>query len=246
MRAYAIGDIHGQLDQLVAAHRRIARDRRATGDHAAPVIHLGDLVDRGPESAQVIEYLRLGQAEGHPWLALKGNHDAMFERFLGDPGDRDPGLRADLTWLDTRLGGRETLRSYGVDADPARPVAAIWADAVARVPTEHRDWLIGLPLWHEMGDVLFVHAGIRPGVPLRWQTGTDMMWIRKGWLDYTGPLDWLVVHGHTVVDAPERRGQRVNLDTGAGYGQRLTAAVIEDGRVWVLEDGGRLELPGPA
>jgi serine/threonine protein phosphatase 1 len=241
-RVYAIGDVHGRLDELIEAHRRIAADRRGTGDLDAPVVHLGDLVDRGPESAEVVEYLLMGLAAGEPWVTLRGNHDAMFLLFLGDAQARDPGLRSDLTWLDPRLGGRQTLASYGVDVSDRRAVQAIADEARARVPVGHQEFLEALPLFHETTDAIFVHAGLRPGVPLARQAPVDLTWIRRGFLDDRTDHGRLVVHGHTVVDLPEHHGNRVNIDTGAGYGRPLTAVVVEGRDVWVLTEAGRVPL----
>lgn len=245
MRAYAVADIHGQADELRRVHALVAADRNRTGEEA-PVIHLGDLVDRGPASAEVVEYLRRGPSGGTPWITLRGNHDLMFRLFLDDPDRRDPGLNPDYTWLHERLGGGTTLASYGVDASPDRPLHDLWAEARARVPESHLVFLDNLPLLHRTEAAVFVHAGIRPGVPLIVQAPQDLMWIRKGWLDDTRDHGLLVVHGHTVVDAPEHHGNRVNLDTGAGYGDPLAAAFIDGREVWLLTEDGRMPLlPGP-
>ncbi len=242
MRTYAIGDIHGHLDLLRDAHDKIARDRLRTGDRDAPVIHLGDLVDRGPDSRGVIEYLRTGQDGGEPWVVLKGNHDRMFAGFLADPSWQDPGLRSDLSWLHPRLGGAATLASYGVRAAGDRPLAPVHAEAVAAVPQAHREFLAGLPTWRQRGDVVFVHAGIRPGTPMEMQAETDLVWIRKGFLEETRDLGVLVVHGHTALDMPKHYGNRVNIDSGAAYGGLLTTIVVEGRDVWTLEDQGRVPL----
>jgi serine/threonine protein phosphatase 1 len=243
VRVYAIGDIHGHLDKLVQAHALIAADRALTGDGAAPVIHLGDLVDRGPESAAVIEYLMAGPARGGPWITLQGNHDHLFLRWLDDPAWQDPMLRSDLDYLDSRIGGRQTLLSYGpATSDDPRD---LWHAAQARVPAAHRAWIAGLPLMHRTPDAVFVHAGIRPRVPLDAQSPADLRWIRTGFLDDRTDHGPLVVHGHTVVRTPEHHGNRVNLDTGAGYGHPLTVAVIEGREVAILSDRGRLPLPPP-
>ena len=242
MRTYAIGDIHGHLDLLCDAHDRIARDRRTTGDAAAPVVHVGDLVDRGPQSRGVIAYLHEGQAAGQPWIVLKGNHDRMFGGFLDDPGWHDPGLRADLGWLNPKLGGGTTLQSYGVRAASDRPVGPVHAEAVAAVPQDHRAFLGGLPVWHRRGEVVYVHAGIRPGVAMTAQAEDDLVWIRKGFLEDTRDHGFLVVHGHTALDAPQHYGNRVNIDSGAAYGGPLTAVVLEGRDVFVLGDGGRTAL----
>ena len=239
---YAIGDIHGHLDLLRRAHDRIAADRARHGTGAAPVVHLGDLVDRGPDSAGVVRLLRAGLAAGEPWVVLKGNHDRAFALFRADPPRRDPGLRAEFDWLHPRIGGAATLAAYGVRAAADRPLAPVWAEARDRVPPEDLAFLAGLPAHHARGAVLFVHAGIRPGVALADQTETDLIWIREPFLSHPDPHPWLVVHGHTAVAAPEHRGNRVNLDSGAAYGGPLTAAVFEGGAAFVLTDRGRVPL----
>ena len=113
MRSYAIGDIHGQLEMLHDAHARIAADRARCGGEDAPIIHLGDYVDRGPDSRGVVRFLREGLPRGENWVAIKGNHDRMLYEFMADPLWRDPGMKSDLSWLNPRLGGDKTLASYG-------------------------------------------------------------------------------------------------------------------------------------
>ena len=125
MRAYAVGDIHGHLGLLQGVHDLIATDMARNG--AAPVVHVGDLVDRGADSRGVIDWLMQGINAGRDWVVLKGNHDRMFWRFLRDPNETEPGLRPDLSWLHPRLGGVETLQSYGVRSPGDRPVAAVHA-----------------------------------------------------------------------------------------------------------------------
>lgn len=245
MRTYAIGDIHGHLDKLEAAHRLIAADRAGIGDAAAPVVHIGDLVDRGPDSRGVIAYLMRGIAAGAPWVALKGNHDRMFARFLGDPDSHDPGLREGLHWIDPRLGGDMTLASYGVAGAGERLLFDIHEEAVAAVPQTHVAFLGGLKLYYRRGAALFVHAGIRPGVPLDRQSEDDLLWIRRDFLDDTSNHGMLVVHGHTPVEAASHYGNRLDIDTGAGYGKALTAVVIEGDRVWQLDEGGRVPILPP-
>jgi serine/threonine protein phosphatase 1 len=249
MRSYAIPDIHGHSDELRRVHALIEADRARAGWDDAPVVHLGDLVDRGPDSAGVIEYLIRGPIGGPPWITIRGNHDFMFRLFLADPSLHDPGLSPRHMWLDAPLGGRRTLASYGIDADEDRPIADLHAEALAKVPEAHFAFLDSLPLAHATGPAVFVHAGIRPGVPIIAQAPQDLMWIRLGWLD-TAPVSMagapLVIHGHTVVDAPEHHGFRVNLDCGAGYGRPLVAAAVEGRDVWLLTEDGRVPLrPGP-
>lgn len=241
MPTYAIGDIHGHIDLLRAAHERIAADMAREGLRA-PVVHVGDLVDRGPDSRGVIDFLLSGMALGEDWVVLKGNHDRMFSRFMADPAEPEPGLRADLSWLHPRLGGVETLASYGVRSAGDRPVAKVHADALAAVPETHIAFLNARPSVFLREEAVFVHAGIRPGVPLEAQDETDLVWIRAGFLDDLRDHGALVVHGHTALDAPRHYGNRLNLDSGAAYGGLLTAVALEGRRAFLLTDGGREEL----
>lgn len=244
MRSYAIGDIHGHLDKLLEAHRRIARDRARTGDTDAPVIHLGDMVDRGPDSAGVIGHLAAGLAAGAPWVALKGNHDRMFAGFLNDPHFRDPGLRTGISWLEPKLGGLATLASYGINAGDRDP-EAVQAEALRRIPESHRAFLASRPALHLRGGLLFVHAGIRPAVPLDQQSEDDLLWIRAPFLDDNRDHGVLVVHGHTALTAATHHGNRVNLDFGAGHGRDLSVAVFEGRDTWILTEDGREALRAP-
>ena len=242
MRTYAIGDVHGQRALLAAAHARVAADRARVGDDDAPLVHLGDLVDRGPDSAGVLSDLIAGIGRGEPWLCLLGNHDRLFRRFLDDPSREDMRLRRGLGWLHPNLGGTATLASYGVAAAADRRVEDVHREALERVPEAHRAFLAALPLWEERGGTLFVHAGILPDMPLHLQEEDDLVWIREPFLTATEPHPWLVVHGHTVVEEPTHFGNRVDLDSGAGHGGPLTAAVFEGRDAWVLTEGGRLPL----
>lgn len=243
MHLYAIGDIHGHLGLLKAAHDLIADDmaRHGTGQ----VIHVGDLVDRGPDSRGVIDHLMQGQARGEDWVVLKGNHDRMFTRFLHDPDEPEPGLRSEFSWLHPRLGGAATLASYGVTKAADRPVPKVHADARAAVPQAHRDYLATLPTLHQAGESVFVHAGLRPGVPLDQQTETDLVWIRDAFLIEVESFGPLVVHGHTAIDHATHYGNRINLDSGAAYGGPLSAVVIEGREAALLTPQGRKKLPGP-
>ncbi|MDO5611957.1 MAG: metallophosphoesterase [Paracoccus sp. (in: a-proteobacteria)] len=237
MRVYAIGDVHGHLDLLRQAHDRITVD----GGADATVVHLGDLVDRGPDSRGVIAHLIAGQAAGRDWRVVLGNHDRLFLRFLTDRDWTDAGLSDRAHWVDhPGLGAAETLASYGVD--PALPRAALHLAALRAVPGEHAVWLAGLPHWHLHPLALFVHAGVRPGVDLQDQTQDDCVWIRRPFLDSAADFGPLVVHGHSPVKAPSHYGNRLNIDTGAAYGGPLTAVVIEPSGVWALTDQGRVPV----
>lgn len=242
MRSYAIGDIHGHIDLLRAAHARIAADKRSCGDTDAPIIHIGDLCDRGPDSRAVIEYLAQGIAAGENWIVLKGNHDRMLSLFLDDPKAQDPGLKVEYSYLHPRIGGSTTLASYGVENAGDRPLAPVHAEAIAAVPASHRRFLASRPTYFARGQVMFVHAGVRPGIAITDQTEDDLCWIRTDFLDFRGDFPWLLVHGHTALDAAVNYGNRVNIDSSAAYGGPLTAVVIEDREVAILEDGGRVAL----
>lgn len=242
MRTYSIGDIHGHLDKLQTLHGLIESDRDACGDPACPVVHIGDLVDRGPDSRGVIEYLRLGQAAGQPWVVLKGNHDRMFRGFMADPDYHDPRLRRDLYWLHERLGGVETLASYGVKGAGERFLHDLHAEALAAVPPAHIAYLDGLPTHCLRGECLFVHAGVRPGVDLHDQSEDDLLWIRNEFLTDDRDHGALIVHGHTPVGRVDCHPNRLNIDTGAGYGKAMSAVVIEGRAVWQITAKGRVPL----
>ncbi|MFB2533016.1 metallophosphoesterase [Paracoccus sp. p3-h83] len=242
MRIYAIGDIHGHLDLLRAAHQRIAADRALTGDASAPVVHIGDLVDRGPDSRGVIQHLIDGQRAGQPWVVLKGNHDRMFLGYLDDPHFRDPGLKSDKGWLNPALGGDATLRSYGVANPGDRPIGPVHAEARAAVPPAHRDWLTRLPTIHSHPLAVFAHAGIRPGVALHDQIEDDLVWIREPFLSDERDHGRLIVHGHTAIKAATHYGNRLNIDSSVAYGGPLSAVVIEPDGVFLLTDDGRQAL----
>lgn len=235
---YAVGDIHGQADALDRALGLIAAD----GGPRARIVFLGDLVDRGPDSRGVIERLIGGRARGRPWQVILGNHDRLFLDFLDGGALHHPRIRSGLLWTDPRLGGIDTLASYGVAAGPGADPAALRLAALEAVPGPHVDFLRGLPLTVVHDDLLFVHAGIRPGVPLAAQDPDDLIWIREPFLDWRDPHPWLVVHGHTALQHPEHAGNRVNLDGGAGWGRTLHPAVFEGRDCWLLTDTGRVRL----
>lgn len=240
MTLYALGDVHGQLDGLKRAHDLIARDA-GSGPGAARIVHLGDYVDRGPDSRGVVRYLREGAAQHPDWIILRGNHDRMFCRFVRSGTVHDDRIKSGLGWLHPRLGGVDTLASYGVTATEARPRDARRAAAEA-VPPEDLTFLEALPLVHETDELIFVHAGIRPGVPLAEQEEDDLIWIRDGFLDDDTDHGRLVVHGHTALDAPQHFGNRIDLDGGAGYGRPLVPVAFEGTDCFLLTDTGRVPL----
>ena len=220
MRLYAIGDVHGRLDLLRPMHERIAEEIARDRPDDWRIVHLGDYVDRGANSAGVIDFLIAARAADPRVLALGGNHDLGFLEFLGIP---------DPSGLFARFGGVETARSYGVRLDPrdGRAFAGQAAELRAAVPEAHRAFLRGLPYSLTFGDFFFCHAGIRPGVPLDRQEPRDLIWIRDAFLNYAGLHPKVVVHGHTPSPEAQVLANRVNVDTGAYQSNRLTALVVD-------------------
>lgn len=238
---YAIGDIHGHHDKLAQLVLDIEKD----GGPEAQIVFLGDYADRGPDSRGVLALLSEGRKAGRNWVFLKGNHDRMFEWFMEDAPRPDPHMMVELSWLHPRLGGDTTMASYGVDAGPRRRLRDVHTDARAAVPADHVAFLRDLRLSYETDDLFFCHAGIRPNVPLDQQDEEDLVWIRQEFHTHTTPHPKLIVHGHTPVDTVMHYGNRVNLDTGAGYGKPLSAAVFDQDGVWHLTPAGR-EILSPA
>lgn len=241
MRTYAIGDIHGHLELLKAAHERIERDDAAHGG-GGHIVHVGDLIDRGPDSRGVVDYLMRGQMAGRPWTVLKGNHDRFLPRLALQPEWIDPGLESGRHWLDhAGLGAGATLASYGITRD-GRSHDEILADVHRLVPKAHIAWLDQLPLTYQIPQALIVHAGIRPGVPIDQQTEQDLLWIRKGFLNDTTDHGILVVHGHTPVEAVTHFGNRLAIDTGAAYAGPLSAVVFDGDELAEVTDQGRIPI----
>jgi serine/threonine protein phosphatase 1 len=216
---YAIGDVHGRLDLLRTMHDDIARDIARHGCDWR-IVQLGDYVDRGSDSAGVIDFLIDRSEETGRIVSLAGNHDTAFLDFLALP---------DPEGLFARYGGVETARSYGVtlqleDRSAFRAGAQALGDAV---PDSHRAFLDGLAFSAVFGDFFFCHAGIRPGVALEAQDRLDLIWIRGEFHRHEGLYPKVIVHGHTPVAQAEILPNRVNVDTGAYATGRLTALVID-------------------
>ncbi|MGL4314845.1 MAG: metallophosphoesterase [Sphingomonas sp.] len=229
MRVYAVGDVHGRFDCLGQIERAIARDHAARAPIAeALVIFLGDYIDRGLGSNDVLDRLTQPGFAGLPTRYLIGNHEEAMLRFLADPRD----AAAWLNW-----GGAATLASYGITVSPAPTTGQLTTAQralAAALPKAHRDFLTQLELAIELGDYLFVHAGIRPGVPLSRQRRADLLEIREPFLSSELRLPRRVVHGHTVTADPVILPSRISIDTGAYATGRLTAAMIEDDRVDII------------
>ncbi|HEY0183542.1 MAG TPA: metallophosphoesterase [Rhodopila sp.] len=220
-RVYVIGDIHGCADKLAALHALIAADlsQRPTG--SAVLVHLGDYIDQGPDSAGVVTRLASGSpVPGLPVVNLLGDH----ERMLLDALDGDRAAATDWLWA----GGKEALPSWGLEPDLPREA---WLEAL---PVEHVAWLRGLVLSHREGDYLFVHAGIRPGIPLASQSRDDLTTMRQPFLSTEQDHGMIVVHGHSSSPSVPIAPNRIGLDTGAGIGGKLTCAVFEDDLIGLL------------
>lgn len=219
-RIYAIGDIHGRLDLLDRAVAAIERDVKERGP-AALTVTLGDYVDRGPASSGVLERLAANPFPT-PYVALKGNHETFMEAFLADP-TLGPQWRA--------FGGLETLHSYGVPV--GRLMMTRNYDEAARalrkaLPPSHVDFLQSMKTSHGHGKYYLCHAGVRPGVPLDHQNEHDLLWIRGEFLDSDVGFGKIVIHGHTPVERPEIKANRINIDTGAFATGQLTCVALHD------------------
>ncbi|MSO91994.1 MAG: serine/threonine protein phosphatase [Rhodospirillales bacterium] len=225
-RVYAVGDIHGRFDLLLKLLATIREDalRRRPGDEACTnvLIYIGDYVDRGPESFAVVDYLIHDPHIGFETVFLKGNHEDMLVRFVSEGALGE-------AWM--MNGGVATLRSYGVNAavlvDDPDPLDAARREFVKVLPQSHRDFYKALKLSHVDGDYVFVHAGVRPGVALGKQNEADMLWIRGEFLDSDADFGRMVVHGHSIRPIPDIQPNRIGIDTGAFYTNRLTCLVLE-------------------
>ena len=217
---YAIGDIHGQLHQLQDLISRLWQDVTARGETRLCLAPLGDMIDRGPDSAGVIAWL-CAPPPNIEVLPLCGNHEAMFLEFLAAPD-------AHASWL--RMGGTQTLASYGLYPDRVASAGRhLSAMLDAHIPDAHRTFIKNLPLTRITQKHLLVHAGIDPTLPLDAQDAQTLLWIRKPFLEHDGPLERIVVHGHTPVDIPHLGRFRIGIDTGAGHGRALSAVRLEPG-----------------
>ncbi|MFZ2994701.1 metallophosphoesterase family protein [Sphingobium sp.] len=221
-RIYVVGDVHGRVDLMRALFERIENHLSALpGNRTVHLVLLGDLIDRGPDSAGVLRFLYNAQKHTDMLVILRGNHEDMMLRAIeGEPGV----MRA---WM--RMGGDATLRSFGIeppesDAD-IMPAARALATAI---PRPMLDWLRSLPLTAQSGDYLFCHAGIRPGVAIKRQSREDLLWIREEFLSDTTNHGVVVVHGHSIATKVEMRPNRIGIDTGAYRTGVLTALYLED------------------
>ncbi len=220
VRIYAIGDIHGRADLLSDLLNRIEAHMATNPDHHPIAVFLGDYIDRGPASQQVIERLVVNDC-AYQRVFLKGNHETYLADFIKSP----PSLR---NWQ--YLGGLETLISYGIkptiNANGAAQIR-IAAELDRALPDSHRQFLSHLEKSFTCGDFFFVHAGVRPGVPLEQQRDEDLLWIRQEFLQCEDDFGKVIVHGHTPALHPDIRQNRINIDTGAYATGRLTCLVLD-------------------
>lgn len=227
-RVYAVGDIHGRLDLLDDLLSRIDRDDAERALAATTLIFLGDLVDRGPHSSGVVDRLmRLRESRSDVHF-LMGNHEEVF--LLAAAGD------VQAMRLFVRIGGMETILSYGVSEEEYRTtdfdeLTELFAK---RVSPEHVQFISSFEDYLEIGDYLFVHAGIRPGVSLKDQSPSDLRWIRDSFLSHQGDHGKRVVHGHSIREEVEPRPNRIGIDTGAYASNRLSGVGLEGDRHWFL------------
>lgn len=221
-RIYAVGDIHGCVEELRALLGLIQVDAAAHSDREKVIIYLGDYIDRGPDSRGVVDLLIKEPLPGFESVHLKGNHEDTLARFLED-------ARIAPLWLS--FGGAATLLSYGVQppgfsaSDAALQRAG--RELSASLPADHVAFYRRLRTKHLLGNYLFVHAGVRPGVPLGEQREEDMIWIRNEFLSSKADFGKIVVHGHNITPSPDIWPNRIGIDTGAFASGRLTCLVID-------------------
>ena len=223
-RIYAVGDIHGRADLLMDAIARIDDDIARRPIHHAVEVYLGDYIDRGPDSKAVIDALAIRLVENRA-VCLRGNHEALMEGFLRDHSFFHH-------WR--QLGALQTLASYGIHPHNGETAAELRRRFLGAFPRTHELFLQCLHDGFCSGDFLFVHAGIRPGVPIEQQDVNDLYWIRGEFLESKLDHGKFIVHGHTPVPHPDIRNNRINIDTGAWKTGTLTCAAIEGTAILIL------------
>jgi len=230
IRVYAIGDIHGRLDLLHALLGKITADCAANPAACHKLIFLGDYVDRGNQSYELLDLLSKGPIDGFATTYLRGNHEDFLLRFLDDTSH---GSR----WL--YHGGANTLISYGIPASPQETDPDRLIDLQQKLcdvlPESHLAFLRSLKMSYVVGDYVFVHAGIRPGIPFGKQSNDDLIWIREPFLESTLDHGYIVVHGHSVCVRPEMLANRIGIDTGAYDTGVLTCLVLQGEGQWLLQ-----------
>jgi serine/threonine protein phosphatase 1 len=229
VRVYAIGDIHGRLDLLERLLSLIEADARPARGKERVLIYLGDYIDRGPSSREVVDRVMAPHEMVDRVVRLRGNHEEAMLTFIAD-------VELGRAWLD--YGGIATLHSYGVRLPPdlsAQERFAAMAKGLAQaLPPEHRAFYERLELSETIGDYFFVHAGINPALPIAEQDEFDLTTIRAPFLDWGRPLEKVVVHGHSIAPEPQLLPWRIGIDTGAYATGHLTALVLEGGEQRIL------------
>ncbi|MEM7214236.1 MAG: metallophosphoesterase family protein [Pseudomonadota bacterium] len=221
LRVYAIGDVHGCVDQLRQLIGQIDDDLSLYPANQYKLVFLGDYVDRGPDNRAVIDYLIELEKSERDCVFLLGNHDERISVFLENP---------DLVWDDVlRWGGAQTLADYGIVIRPGELHRELSERFAHSMPASHKRFLGGLKRFHIEGDYFFCHAGVRPGVRLSDQSAHDLIWIRSDFLLHEHPFEKVIIHGHTPMEAPEIRANRINVDTRCYDTGTLTAVVLEAG-----------------
>jgi Calcineurin-like phosphoesterase len=224
IRIYAVGDVHGRPDLLEELLNGIDIDCRQRPTRRSITVFIGDYIDRGPHSREVLALL-LQWRQNNDAVLLRGNHETFLPEFLADS----------RTWDKWRLfGGVETLLSYGLQPtlNPDRHEQVRLADELkGAIPVDHLNLLKSLRLSYQLGDFVFVHAGLRPGIPIAQQHERDLLWIREEFLSFEKPFERFVIHGHTPVSAPDLRTNRLNIDTGAFATGNLTCIAIESSTI---------------
>lgn len=221
-RLYAVGDVHGRTDLLARLMEKIAADAALYPAAQKELVFLGDYVDRGVDTPGTLDYLLHRLPSDMKTVFLRGNHEEVMLRFLdGDLGQAEG-------WL--QFGGAATLVSYGVNPygkGVNRTFAALRDALLEKIPQEHRDFLAATRFDYAWGDYYFVHAGIRPHVPLTRQSEADRLWIRQDFLQSRADHGKIVVHGHSVTPQPDIQANRIGIDTGAYATGRLTCLVLD-------------------
>jgi serine/threonine protein phosphatase 1 len=225
---YAVGDVHGEFELLHGLLRLIEQDAQIHAPGLAPtLVFLGDYIDRGPRSRDVVELLSKGPVNGWTWYALRGNHEQALLDFLREPV-------SNTAWLS--FGGIATLDSYGVGPPMADEASLTKArDRLLDVlPAAHRSWIDRLELCVQIGGYAFVHAGVRPGVPLDLQERDDLLWIRAPFLNHMRRFEKKIVHGHTITKQPDVLSNRIGIDTGSFAAGHLSAVALNGEHIRLL------------
>lgn len=226
---YVVGDIHGRYDLLSQLITEIQLDSKTRKPKNLKIILLGDYVDRGASSKEVIDYILNFLIPSFDLIALEGNHEESMKFFLEHP-------LKNKRWL--HYGGEATLRSYGIEFPINEysddDIKLVHKELALALPDTHSDFLANLSSHYSIGDYYFAHAGIRPGVLLEEQSDRDLRWIRGEFLNHDGLYEKIIVHGHNITDKPEFKENRIGIDTGAFYSNRLTCLVLEGDKKEIL------------